>query len=139
MTVFREILHIKTKGQKDMADLTGQVLNVVRKSKIKEGIVHVFNMGSTGSIGIIEFEPGLKKDFSELMERLAPQSASYSHEATLHDGIGHAHLQTSIAGPGVILPVSHGSLMTGNGQQIFHYEADNKPRQREIVVTVLGE
>ena len=139
MTVFREIIQFRTRGQKDMTDLTGQVVNIIRKSKIQEGIVHVFNIGSTGSIGTIEFEPGLKKDYTDLMERIAPQGASYAHEEAWHDGNGHSHLQASLAGPGVTLPVSRGSLMTGNWQQVFHFEADNKPHQRQIVVTVIGE
>ena len=139
MSVFREVLQIKTRGQKDMTDLTGQVMNVVRKSKIKEGIVHLFNLGSTGSIGTLEFEPGLKKDYADLMERLAPQDGAYAHEQTWHDGNGHSHLQASLGGSSVTFPVSRGTLMAGNWQQIFHYEADNKPHQREIVVTVLGE
>ena len=139
MTVFREILHIKTKGQKDMTDLTSQVVNIIRKSKVQEGIVHVFNVGSTGSISTIEFESGLKKDFPDLMERLVPQNAPYAHEETWHDGNGHSHLQAALAGPCVTLPVSRGGLLCGNWQQIFHYEADNKPHQRQIVITVLGE
>ncbi len=139
MTVFREILHIKTKGQKDMTDLTPQVVNMIRKSKIQEGIVHVFNVGSTGSISTIEFEPGLKKDFPDLMEHLVPQNAAYAHEEAWHDGNGHSHLQAALAGPSVTLPVSRGALLCGTWQQIFHYEADNKPHQRQIVVTVLGE
>jgi len=121
-----------------MTDISSRVEAIVRKSGIKVGLCHIFNVGSTGVIGTIEFEPGLEKDFPNLMERMIPPSRSYGHELTWHDGNGHSHLQASLAGPETTIPVEEGSLLRGTWQQIFHYEADIKPRQRQIVVTVMG-
>jgi secondary thiamine-phosphate synthase enzyme len=121
-----------------MTDITQKVSDIISSSKIRDGIVHIFNIGSTASIGTIEFEPGLLKDFPELMNKIAPQSRTYGHEQTWHDGNGHSHLQASLMGPGITLPVGNGELLTGTWQQIFHYEADIKPRNRRIIVTVMG-
>lgn len=137
--VYRETINISTSGNQDMTDISREVMGVVSRSELSEGICHIFNVGSTGVIGTIEFESGLKQDFPELMEKLIPPSLSYGHELAWHDGNGHSHLQASMLGPEITIPIGNGSLMTGTWQQLFHYEADNKPRQRQIVVTVIGE
>ncbi|MCF7791778.1 MAG: secondary thiamine-phosphate synthase enzyme YjbQ [Victivallales bacterium] len=139
MTVYRETIRIKTSGKCDMTDITPEVNRILDNSNIKTGICHIFNVGSTGIIGTIEFEPGLEKDFPELLNRLIPQNRNYGHELTWHDGNGHSHLQASLAGPDITVPVEESRILNGTWQQIFHYEADNKPRNRKIIVTVIGE
>jgi secondary thiamine-phosphate synthase enzyme len=139
MSVYREIIQVRTRGDRDMNDLTPEVRSVVRRSKIREGIVHVFNVGSTGVVGTIEFEPGLKQDLPALLAKWIPPSRHYGHEQTWHDGNGHSHLQATLMGPEITLPVGDGDLLAGTWQQVFHYEADIKPRRRKVIVTVIGE
>ena len=122
-----------------MHDITDKVAAVVTASGIQTGTVNVFNIGSTGAIGTIEFEPGLQRDYPELLDRLMPPSLDYGHEQAWHDGNGHSHLQATTVGPSITVPVTNGALVLGTWQQIFHLECDIKPRQREIVVTVIGE
>ena len=122
-----------------MHDITDDVAAIVRETNIDVGTVHVFNVGSTGVIGTIEFEPGLERDFPEMLDRLMPPSRDYGHEQTWHDGNGHSHLQATTVGPSITVPIASGALVLGTWQQIFHLECDIKPRRREIVVTVIGE
>jgi len=122
-----------------MHDITGQVARIVEASGIRTGIAHLFNIGSTGALGTIEFEPGLEHDLPEMLDRLIPPSRDYGHEQAWNDGNGHSHLQASWLGPDLTVPVSNGQLALGTWQQIFHLECDIKPRQRQIVVTVTGE
>lgn len=136
---YREKLAVKTTGHRDMHDLTAQVEQVVRNSGIADGLVHVFNIGSTGVIGTVEFEPGLQRDLPEMLDRLMPPSRDYGHEQTWNDGNGHSHLQASTLGPEVTVPVEKGALLLGTWQQIFHLECDIKARTRTIIVTVLGD
>ena len=135
---YQERFSIKTDGHRHMHDLTARVDEIVRKSEIQTGLVHVFNIGSTGAIGTIEFEPGLERDLPEILDRLMPPSPDYGHERTWNDGNGHSHLQATILGPGLSLPICDGRLVLGTWQQIFHLECDIKPRNREIVVTIIG-
>jgi secondary thiamine-phosphate synthase enzyme len=137
--VFQKQLTVSTRGHGDMHDLTEQVAEVVARSQVRTGIVHVFNVGSTSAVGTIEFEPGLRKDLPEVLDRLLPPSRAYGHEQTWHDGNGHSHLQATLLGPGLTVPVGEGKLILGTWQQIFHLECDTRPRQRTVVVTVLGE
>lgn len=139
MAVYREKISLSTVGHRDMSDITHDVNAIIARSCISEGICHVFNVGSTGIISAIEFEPGLEEDFPEMLHRLIPPSRTYGHEQAWGDGNGHSHLQASLVGPEMTIPVENGKLISGVWQQIFHYEADIKPRQRELVVTVIGE
>lgn len=137
--VFQEQLTVATQGHGDMHDLTEQVADILSRSRVRVGLVHIFNIGSTAAIGAIEFEPGLRKDLPEVLNRLLPPSRAYGHEQTWHDGNGHSHLQATVLGPGLTVPIGEGKLILGTWQQVFHIECDVRPRQRTIVVTVLGE
>lgn len=137
--VYREEIEIETAGHRDMHEITKRVDAVVHRSGLRGGIVHVFNIGSTGIIGTIEYEPGLERDLPEMLDRLIPPSLDYGHERAWNDGNGHSHLQAAMLGPDITVPFSEGGLLLGTWQQIFHLEADIKPRHRRIVVTVMGE
>ncbi|HOJ23378.1 MAG TPA: secondary thiamine-phosphate synthase enzyme YjbQ [Armatimonadota bacterium] len=137
--VYQEEFILETSGHQEMHDITSQVASIVAKSGIRIGIAHVFQVGSTGALGTIEFEPGLRRDLPEMLDRLIPPSRSYGHEQAWHDGNGHSHLQATLLGPDITIPVREGQPVLGTWQQIFHLECDIKPRRRAIVVTVLGE
>ena len=131
-------IQVQTQHHGEMHDLTAEVARIVEESGIAIGTAHIFNVGSTGVVGTVEFEPGLQRDLPEALDRLLPPSRQYGHELAWHDGNGHSHLQASILGPDVTIPVAEGRPVLGTWQQIFHLECDVKPRQRTIVVTVQG-
>lgn len=122
-----------------MHDLTEEVTAAVARSKIKTGIVNVFNIGSTAAVGTIEFEPGLEKDLPAVLDKLIPPSRNYGHEQAWHDGNGHSHLQATLLGPSVTVPVAGGKPVLGTWQQIFHLECDVRSRERTILITVTGD
>ena len=122
-----------------MHDLTNQVAAVVTQSGIKLGTVNIFNVGSTAAVGTIELEPGLERDLPFILDKLIPPSRSYGHEQAWHDGNGHSHLQATLLGPSLTVPVAGGAPLLGTWQQIFHLECDVRARQRTVVVTVTGD
>lgn len=132
-------ISVTTKRSGDMHDLTSQVAAIVTASGIRLGTVNIFNVGSTAAIGTIEFEPGLEHDLPAILSKLIPPSRDYGHEQAWHDGNGHSHLQATLLGPSLTVPVSDGALVLGTWQQIFHLECDVRGRQRTVVVTVIGE
>ena len=137
--VYQERIYLTTQGHRDSQDLTEAVAQIVSKSGILSGTVHVFNVGSTASVGTIEFEPGLQKDLPEMLDQLIPPNPDYGHEQAWQDGNGHSHLQATLLGPSLSVPVAQGQMALGTWQQVFHLECDVRPRQREVVVTVMGE
>jgi len=139
VTTYQQQISILTSGHGDMHDLTGQVLGVVAASAIQTGLVNVFNVGSTAAVGTIEFEPGLLHDLQTVLDKLIPPSREYGHERAWHDGNGHSHLQATLLGPSLTLPIADGKPLLGTWQQIFHLECDVRGRQRTVVITVNGD
>jgi len=138
MTWQKEI-SLQTSGHRDIRDLTSEVSRLVGGSGVTTGIAHVSVVGSTAAVGGIELEPGLARDLPEILDRLVPPSRSYGHEQAWHDGNGHSHLQATILGQSISVPVSGGKPVLGTWQQIFLLECDVKPRRRTVVVTVTGD
>jgi secondary thiamine-phosphate synthase enzyme len=136
--IHQKELSIRTKGHGHLQDLTSLVTEFVQASGVQNGLVNVFNVGSTAALGTIEFEPGLQRDLPEKLDRLVPPSRDYGHEQAWQDGNGHSHLQASLLGPSLSVPVVAGKPMLGTWQQIFHLECDVRGRERRIVVTVMG-
>jgi len=137
--VHQDEIGIETRGDGDMHDITRDVASIVSESGITAGIVHVFNVGSTGVIGTIEFEPGLVRDLPMILNRLMPPSREYGHEEAWHDGNGHSHLQASTLGPDLTVPIRNGEMVLCTWQQIFHLDCDNKAHRRRLFVTVMGD
>ena len=135
----QETIHLEASGHRHMHDITPLVEEIVRNSGIQTGSAHIFNVGSTAAVGTIECEPGLERDLPELLDRLIPASRSYGHEQAWHDGNGHSHLQATLMGPSLTVPIAGGRLVRGTWQQVFHLECDVKPRSRQVVVTICGD
>ena len=130
---------VSTQGFCDVVDVTAQVAASVAESGIRNGIVCIANPGSTGGITTIEFEPGAVADLKAALEKLAPENARYHHNDTWDDGNGFAHLRSALVGTSQSFPVREGSIALGTWQQIVFLDFDNRPRQRKLVVTVVGE
>ena len=135
----QQALTIETRGHGHMQDVTEEVTRIVRASGVRTGLVNVFNVGSTASVGLIELEPGLARDLPETLDRLIPPSRTYGHEQAWHDGNGHSHLQATWLGQSLTVPVRNGAPALGAWQQVFFLECDVRPRTRELIVTVTGE
>ena len=137
--IYQREIQLQTSGHRQMHDLTGDVARVVSESRVRSGLVHIFNVGSTGAIGTIEFEPGLQQDLPAMLDKLFPPSRDYGHEHAWHDGNGHSHLQATMLGPSLTVPINDGTLVLGTWQQVFHLECDIKPRRRTIMITAMGD
>jgi secondary thiamine-phosphate synthase enzyme len=134
-----EEIKFKTKGEVTIKDITGDVAKVIEASKIKNGNVTVFHPGSTGIISTIEYEPGLVKDLEDALERLFPKGIPYAHHLKWDDGNGHSHIRATFMGPSLTVPVIDGVMPLGTWQQIIFVDVDARPRDRKVIIQVLGE
>ena len=139
MTVITKTAQIETRGENNVINITGQTSKALEESKLQDGIVTVFISGSTAAITTIEYEPGLKQDFPRMLSRIVPKNIEYQHDNTWHDGNGHSHIKASLIGPSMTIPFKDGNLMLGTWQQIVLLETDTKPRQRKIILQIIGE
>jgi len=130
---------LATKGQGDAHDVTALVADAVRSAHVLSGLVTVFVVGSTAGITTIEFEPGAVADLNRLFEQLAPRSAEYRHHLRWGDDNGSSHVRAALLGPSLTVPFTDGALLLGTWQQIMLIEFDTRPRQREIVIQIVGE
>ena len=139
MAVAGDTIRLQRTTELQMIDITREVAAAVNRSGLRDGIVTVFNVGSTGALTTIEFEPGLQQDFPAMLERIVPRNIPYQHDLTWHDGNGHSHTRASLLGPDITIPFANGALRIGTWQQIVFIELDNKPHNRELAVQIVGE
>jgi len=130
---------VRTQGFCDILDITPQVLRAVAKSGLRSGLANVSVAGSTAAITTIEYEPGVLRDLKEAIQRLAPQGIHYHHDARWGDGNGFAHVRAALLGASFTVPFSEGRLMLGTWQQIVLLDFDNRPRQRQVNLLLMGE
>jgi len=122
----------------DIMDVTGELAQLILRSKIQDGNLAATIVGSTGSITTIEYEPGVVEDLKEAINRIAPQGIYYAHEEAWHDGNGHSHVQAALLGPSISLPIRSGRLKLGTWQQVVVINHDNKSRARKVEITIVG-
>ena len=129
--MYQEIIKLSTKTD-DFIDITPEVGEIVEKSGIKDGLCLVFNIGSTGSVIINEYETRLLNDFKETLEKIT----SGKH---MHPSNAHSHLRAGLLGPGKVISIENGQMQLGTWQSIIFCEFDVRPRDRRILVTVIGD
>ena len=129
---------MKTDGQADAHDITGRVQAAIAGCGRRTGVATVFVVGSTAGITTIEFEPGAVSDFNRLFERLAPRDADYKHHLRWGDDNGSSHVRAALLGPSITIPFNEGALELGTWQQVMLLEFDTRPREREVVVQIIG-
>ena len=139
MHIFTEYITLSTKGHTHIIDITGEVALLIDKHNLKNGQITIFNPGSTGAVTTVEYEPGLLKDLPEAYNKIAPEGKSYHHDLTWGDGNGSAHVRAALQGPSFTVPIVNGSMTLGTWQQIVFLDFDNRPRNRKIVVQIIGE
>jgi secondary thiamine-phosphate synthase enzyme len=134
MAVFNEKIVFSTRGEIELKDLTGKVHEVVRKSEIKNGLVHVFAPHATGVLILTEHEPSLDQDVKEFLEKIIPKPGNYHHPSN-----AHSHLRSMLLSPDKTLPVIDGQVIFGTWQSLVFVETDVYSRQRTIIMQVIGE
>ena len=137
--IVTEHIDFQTRGNGEMADLTGKVAAIVERTGLSAGVVVVFASGATGAVTTIEYEPGLVEDMKGALERIAPEGGEYAHNQRWGDGNGHSHIRASVIGPSLAVPFAGGKLLLGTWQQIVFLDLDNRPRYRRVVVQIIGE
>jgi secondary thiamine-phosphate synthase enzyme len=103
------------------------------------GQVVVFVPGSTGAVTTIEYEEGVVGDLKQAIERFAPRTIEYAHDAAWGDGNGYSHVRAAMLGPSLSIPVIDGAMTLGTWQQVVLIDFDNRPRQRRVIQQIIGE
>ena len=137
--VATDTISLRTKGFSDVLDITDKVTRIVEDSRIQTGLVNVFCSGSTGSITTIEYESGVINDLKKALEKIVPSNIPYEHDKRWGDGNGFSHVRAALMKPSLTIPLVKGKLTLGTWQQIVFIDFDNRGRNRDIIVQVMGE
>jgi len=139
MVVESKSVSLHTHREGEIVDITSIVQAILERSNLSDGVAFLFVPGSTGALTTIEYEPGLLTDFPASLDRLIPREIPYEHEKHWHDGNGHSHVRASMIGPDLFVPFEKRHLMLGTWQQIVFVELDVRPRDRTVLVQLMGE
>jgi len=134
MKIFNQSFTFSTKGEIEFIDLTSKVKEVVNRSGIRNGLIHVFAPHATGVIILTEHEPSLDNDIKDFLERIIPKHADYRHPSN-----AHSHIRSMLLCPDKTLPVIDGRVVLGTCQSLIFVETDVYPRQRTVVMQAIGE
>jgi secondary thiamine-phosphate synthase enzyme len=138
MTVITESIFLNTGGNTDIQDITNQLVDIVARNELASGIVTVFCPSSTSALTTIEYESGAVSDLRRFFEEIMPVNREYAHNERWHDGNGHSHLRAALLGPSLTIPFVDRKLTLGTWQQVIYVDFDIRPRQRQLVVQILG-
>lgn len=134
-----DTISLNTRGFTDVLDITDKVASIVNHSGIQNGLVTVFCPGSTGSITTIEYESGVIHDLQKAIEKIIPSNIPYEHDKRWGDGNGFSHVRAALMKPSLTVPLVKSNLTLGTWQQIVFIDFDNRRRNRNIIIQVVGE
>lgn len=132
-------IRLSSRGNADVHDISAQVARAVAESSLRDGVVTVFCPSSTSALTTIEYESGCVSDLRRLFDEIINPGRDYAHNARWGDGNGHSHLRAALLGPSLTIPFTAKRLTLGTWQQVIYVDFDNKSRQRELVVQIMGE
>ena len=138
MNSYREEFWFQIPSRRGFLNITPQIEDCLKKSRIREGLCLVNAMHITASVFINDDESGLHRDFEKWLEKLAPEKP---HSQYAHNGgedNADAHLKRTIMGREVVVAVTEGRLDFGPWEQIFYGEFDGLRRKR-VLVKIIGE
>ncbi|MCC5993994.1 MAG: secondary thiamine-phosphate synthase enzyme YjbQ [Candidatus Aenigmarchaeota archaeon] len=137
MKIFQKEIKVRTKGANDFIDITEKIEEIVRETKVKNGIAALNSLHNTACLIIQENDGTIFEDMKKLFDKILPLNEKYSHsyEGSLN---ATAHLKSNLLSQSITLPIKNGNLVLGTWQRIIFVELF-EPRERTVFVTILGE
>ena len=132
-------ISLNTRGNTDIIDITERIVGCIVDSGLKDGIVTIFCPSSTSALTTIEYERGCLSDLRRLFDEIVNPNREYAHDAAWGDGNGHSHVRSALLKASLTVPFVSGRITLGTWQQIIYVDFDNRSRQRQLVVQVMGE
>jgi len=135
MNTILSCFNVRSGGETDWINITGEVQKTVAASGVREGICVVFVPHTTAAVTINEnADPDVPRDVNLALNMISPDRREFRHS----EGNSAAHTKTSLVGPSLTLIVTDSRLLLGTWQGIWFNEYDG-PRTRKVHVRVMGE
>jgi len=139
MPVVTKYIRLETEGNGAVVNISDAVRNCVADSGIDDGVVTIFTPSATSGITTLEYESGCVQDLQRLFDEIISPERDYAHNLRWGDGNGHSHARAALLKPSLTVPFCEGLLTLGTWQSIVLVDFDNRPRQRKLVIQLMGE
>ncbi len=128
-------IEVGSKSRTEMIDITSEVQEVVRNSRVRDGVCHIYTFHTTAGITINEgADPAVQRDIISVLNKLVPVSYPFSHG----EGNSDAHVKSSLVGASETVFIEEGKILLGTWQAIYFCEFDGPRSVRKIAVKVVS-
>jgi len=137
MKIFQKTISVRTSKIYDFVEITDEVEKAAKESKMKNGIVFVNMLHLTAALIFQENDPTILRDLIKTLEKMVPMKEKYEHHYEGNEN-ATAHIKANLLGTAVTIPLKNSNLQLGTYQSLFVVEFF-EPRNREIMITIIGE
>jgi secondary thiamine-phosphate synthase enzyme len=139
--VFNRIVDWITNERLQLLNITDRINEIVRKSGVKEGLVHLQSLHTTSAVFINEWQDALLHDVKTFFEQVVTGDQYYRHNDPEYSDCerknADSHMRGMLMGQTLCLQVRNASVLLGTWQSIIFAEFDG-PRSRSLAVQVSG-
>lgn len=141
LKVFNRIVDWITNDRMQLLNITDRINELVRKSGIRDGIIHVQSLHTTTAVFINEWQDALLHDVKAFLDEVVAREQYYRHNDPAFSDCerqnADSHLRGMMLGQTLCLQVRNASVLLGTWQKILLAEFDG-PRSRSVSVQILG-
>ena len=125
----------------ELINMTDRINEIVSKSGVKDGIVHLQSLHTTAAVFINEWQDALLHDIRTVLEQFVGGDGKWRHDDPAYSDCERknaaSHLRGLVLGSSVSLQVRNTKVLLGTWQSIILAELDG-PRSRSVSVQVMG-
>jgi secondary thiamine-phosphate synthase enzyme len=139
--MFNRIVDWITSDRMQLINVTDRINEIVRKSGIRDGIVHLQSLHTTTAVFINEWQDALLHDVRSFLDDLVRREGYFRHNDPQYSDCerrnADSHLRGMIMGQSLCLQVRNSAVLLGTWQSIILAEFDG-PRSRSMSIQVSG-
>lgn len=139
--VFNRILDWITNDRMQVLNITERINEIVRKSGVRDGLVHLQSLHTTTAVFLNEWQEALLHDVRSFFDNIVQREQYYRHNDPKFSDCerknADSHMRGMLMGQTLCLQVRNSAVLLGTWQSILLAEFDG-PRSRSVAVQVSG-
>src|SRR5690242_5133467 len=139
--IFNRIVDWITNERMQLINITERINDIVRKSGVRDGIVHLQSLHTTTAVFINEWQDALIHDVRAFLDDLVNRDDYFRHNDPQYSDCerknADSHLRGMVMGQSLCLQVRNSAVLLGTWQSIILAEFDG-PRSRSMSIQVSG-
>ena len=139
--IVNRVIDWVTTDRMQLINITDRINDIVKKSGIRDGIVHLQSLHTTASVFLNEWQDALLHDMRRLLDELVDRDDNWRHNDPEYSDCerknADSHLRGMIMGQSLCLQVRNSAVLLGTWQSIILAEFDG-PRSRSLSIQVSG-